>query len=661
MATHIGLESRVGARLAQFATKWEAITDDSFVVTTLRDGYSIPFATERPPLLRQPRKFAEPALEPKRAHFLSAVQKLADKGAVEPVRDPESPGFYSRLFLVPKRDGGWRPVIDLKALNTHIEVPKFQMETAKSISEALRPREWTTSLDLKDAYLHVPIASTSKKYLRFAYKDKVFQFRALPFGLASAPQVFTRLVQVVAAHCHKQGIRIHFYLDDWLIRALTRLELLRHTRSVIELCRELGLIPNLDKSNLNPQQIFIFLGIQFDLIRFLCRPSEDRWNRLQNMLSKFLARKFRTARQWLSLIGTLTSMDTQVPLGRLHRRPIQFALADRWSRSQDLATPVPVLPHDREHLEWWTNRDNVMVGLSLTPFKAEVTMFTDASKAGWGAHMGERTASGLWPDTQRSFHINWLELEAIRLALLRFLPWVKSKHVLVMCDNRTALAYLNKQGGTRSKRLTSLAEKIVLLCSQHDIRVLGRHVPGHQNVLADQLSRKGQVIGTEWSLHPGVVQALWARWGMPHVDLFATESNHKLPVYVAPGPDPQALAVDALAQSWDGMWAYAYPPTVLVPKVLRKVREHTCELIFIAPWWPKKEWSLDLLELSVEPPRRLPLWTRLLRQPRSSRFHTNPAVLNLHAWRLSHNTSGAQASRSRWHRGLPEANFENLL
>ena len=635
------------------------MTGSLFVQGLLEHGYILPFQ-ERPPLSRVPWKFAPPASEPKRTEFHQAVQKLLDKGAVEPVLDHQSPGFYSRLFLVPKKDGGWRPVIDLSQLNRFLKIPHFHMETTSGIMKALRPREWAVTLDLKDAYLHVPMSRASRKYLRFAFADKVYQFRALPFGLATAPLVFTKVAQAVVAHVHKRGIRMHAYLDDWLLRAATRKLLLRNRDFLIDLCERLGLVLNFPKSNLTPSQVFIFLGIRFDLVRFECRPSEDRWKRLTRLVKQFLKSTKQTARRWLSLLGTMSSMDTQVPLGRLHRKPLNMSLMDKW-KGKRLGAMVAVGPHDKHLLRWWSSREHVMVGQTLRPFKSQLVIFTDASKQGWGAHVGSTMASGVWPTSWSSYHINWLELEAVRLALLEFADRVSGRDITVMSDNRTVVAYLNRHGGTRSKRLFALAKKILLWSMDRGIRILARHISGRLNVVADQLSRKGQVIGTEWSLHPTVVQAMWTRWGTPHLDLFATRWNHKLPVFVSPVPDPLAFAVDALAIDWNGMWAYAFPPLPLIPQVLRKIRDEQAEIILVAPWWPKKDWALDLLELSVEPPLRLPLWETLLVQPRTSRFHRNPLALNLHAWRLSHSRSGMQGSQVWWRTGSREVDFGNLL
>ena len=110
------------------------------------------------------------------------------------------------------------------------------------------------------------------------------------------------------------------------------------------------------------------------------------------------------------------------------------------------------------------------------------------------------------------------------------------------------------------------------------------------------------MIGTKWSLNRSVVQGIWALLGRPLIDLFATRDNNKLPTFASLYPEEMAYAIDALSILWDGMWAYAYPPTLLLPQVLQRVSTESVGLILIAPWWLKRVWSLDLLELSLVPP-----------------------------------------------------------
>ena len=132
------------------------------------------------------------------------MKTLVEKGALEVVSDP-SPGFYSRLFLVEKASGGWRPVIDLSPLNGFLQQTRFKMETMASVLASIREGDFMASIDLSDAYFQVPVHKDSRKFLRFTLGGTVYQFKVLCFGLAIAPQVFTRVFTLVSSWAHARG------------------------------------------------------------------------------------------------------------------------------------------------------------------------------------------------------------------------------------------------------------------------------------------------------------------------------------------------------------------------------------------------------------------------------------------------------------------------
>ena len=150
------------------------------------------------------------------------------------------------------------------------------METIRTVLAAVRKDDWMVSVDLQDAYLHVPIHPKSRKFLRFVWNQKVLQFRALCFGLTKAPQVFTRTMAPISAYLHKQGIRLLQYLDDWLLLASTQQEALEATRVLVQLCHQLGIRINLQKSSLVPAQKMIFLGVEIQTRLLKAFPSKTR-------------------------------------------------------------------------------------------------------------------------------------------------------------------------------------------------------------------------------------------------------------------------------------------------------------------------------------------------------------------------------------------------
>ena len=204
------------------------------------------------------------------------------------------------------------------------------METPETIRLSLKTEEWVISLDFSNAYFHIPIAPRSRKYLRFFLFHQTFQFTALPFGLATAPLEFTKIVKEVKLMAQARGIRIHQYLDDWLLRAPSPEICLQHTQTLLALCQQLGWVVNMNKSDLVPKQVFNFVGYLFNLITGRVLPTQDRWEALQKKLRFTKAHHQCTVRQLMSLIGLLTATEKQVSAGRLHMRPIQWHLKKNW-------------------------------------------------------------------------------------------------------------------------------------------------------------------------------------------------------------------------------------------------------------------------------------------------------------------------------------------
>jgi hypothetical protein len=202
------------------------------------------------------------------------------------------------------------------------------------------------------------------------------------------------------------------------------------------------------------------------------------------------------------------------------------------------------------------------------------------------------------------------------------------------------------------------------------------HIAGKKNILADRLSRF-KVQPTEWTLNKEIVLKLFTIWEVPHIDLFA---SHQTQIYCSWNPDHLAYAIDALTIPWNNMFAYAYPPICLIPKILQHMTQYKCQLILIASHWPSRHWFPNLLKLIADFPRKLPVRedllhqpkSNILHQPKSNILHPNPAVFNLTAWFLSTNTlkrkvflnkleNYSKPLGEKVHRKITLANFENSM
>ena len=276
---------------------------------------------------------------------------------------------------------------------------------------------------------------------------------------STAPFLFTRVFQPVSAWAHRRGIRLTRYLDDWLITATDQQTVAAHTDQIVRLCQRVGLIINFKKSDLAPSQRVTYLGMDIDTQSFLTRPTADRIQRLNGVLRSFSIGVPVAAVVFLRLLGHMVSLEKIVPGARLRLRSIQFHLKDHWSSEQDLSTLVPVVSALQPDLLWWSDPVNLLRGHPIHELEPDFLLFSDASRLGWGAHLGESQVSGLWSAADLRHHINWLELRAVWLGLRHFHQTVAGSTVLAMTDNTTVVGYIKNQGGDTIKGAKRLDSK----------------------------------------------------------------------------------------------------------------------------------------------------------------------------------------------------------
>ncbi len=175
--------------LATWAEAWQAIPGVSeWVMGIIKRGYSLQFA-------RRPPRFSgvvSTSVHGENACVLrSEVMTLLEKGAIEMVPPALSEsGFYSRYFLVPKKDGGLRPILDLRRLNHALMRRPFRMITLKQILSQICTGDWFCSLDLKDAYFHIQIAPPSQTILEIRLRGSGLPVHGPTLWAVSGPPYF---------------------------------------------------------------------------------------------------------------------------------------------------------------------------------------------------------------------------------------------------------------------------------------------------------------------------------------------------------------------------------------------------------------------------------------------------------------------------------------
>ncbi|KAL0147310.1 hypothetical protein M9458_057385 [Cirrhinus mrigala] len=534
--------------LVDHLAAWKLLPNVSaWVLHTVERGYRIQFGAPPPPF----NGVFPTLVGPEQGLVMEQeVATLLRKEAIEvvPPQSRES-GFYSRYFIVPKKDGGLRPILDLRLLNRSVLRLKFRMLTVRQVVSQIRSEDWFVTIDLKDAYFHVSILPQHRKFLRFAFRGEAYQYRVLPFGLALSPRTFTKCVDAALAPLRLQGIRILNYIDDWLILAQSEMVAVRHRDVVLAHMKELGLRLNAKKSVLSPVQRTTYLGVVWDSTTMQAQLSPARIESILAAVMRVKEGRSLTVKQFQRLLGLMAAASNVIPFGLLYMRPLQWWLKTRgFSPRGNPLRMIKVTRRCLRALDMWRKPWFLSQGPALGAPCRRVTLATDASLTGWGAVMSGHPARGLWSGHQLTWHINCLEMLAVFQGLKHFLPDLRDRHVLVRTDNTAVVSYINHQGGLRSRPLYKLAHQILVWSQGKLLSLRAVFVPGYLNVGADILSRQGPRPG-EWMLHPEVVKQIWRVFGPAQVDLFATRDNAQCPLWyslVHPAP----LGLDAMVRTW---------------------------------------------------------------------------------------------------------------
>ena len=307
-----------------------------------------------------------------------------------------------------------------------------------------------------------------------------YQFTCLPFGLSPSARLFTKTLKPVIAFLRSMGIRLLIFLDDILIMADSPERAAEHTQIVIRVLESLGFVIKRKKSVLKPTQAILFLGFIVNSVKMLLLLPEEKLQKLRSS-ALYLQRNVPTARQVLSFLGQCQAVLPALQVAPLHFRAIQRDLIQVISRQGDKVNYKKAISLSEDAIRdllWWTQGAAQENGRVIIPPKVDSVIFSDASKIGWGAHLLQVSIGGRWKEPEALDHINYLELKAAYLALRAFLPLIRGNHVQFGLDNRTAVAYINQLGGTRSQHLTALALDIWCYALDRNMVISAIHVPG---------------------------------------------------------------------------------------------------------------------------------------------------------------------------------------
>jgi hypothetical protein len=619
----------IGGRVKQFLHNWEQITQDQTILDMVK-GYEIPFVGKPPDTRVFSPKFGKDEERKVEIEILA----LMEKGAIRMVEQLEDQ-FVGHIFLREKKDGSQRPVFNLKKLNASIQYKHFKMEGFPLLKTLIKQGDWFLKLDMKDAYFCVSMAERHKRFLRFQWKSTLYEFQCLPFGLASAPRDFTKLLKPLIAMLRRIGIRLIIYLDDILLMNQNPEELRKDGKTLAFLIERLGFLVNKKKSVMIPSQEIEFLGMKVNSIAMEMALPNEKIQKIKEKCQQCIRAQQLSVRQLAEIIGMLSAAAAAVLPAPLQYRHLQLLKIRSLISSQSYESKVTLTPESKEELRWWVLHLQQVNGKSIISPGPDVVIQTDASLLGWGAVSNGRTVRGHWTPEEQEEPINALELRAVKLGIMALLKGQNDLHVHVKTDNITAAVHINKMGGTKSERLVKITKQLWTHCLENNLRLTATYLPGKQNVIADRLSRQ-RPDASDWQLDPAVFRILNQTWGPFGIDLFASRTNRQLTDFISWKLDPEAQATDALLIRWKEKAGYAFPPFALISRCLAKVMKEETSIVLVAPTWPTQPWYPTLLNMLSQQPILLPQYDNLLKSP-VLRVHPllQTKALHLAAWKIT--------------------------
>jgi hypothetical protein len=185
------------------------------------------------------------------------LKEALEQGYVEP--GPAK--LYHPIFAVPKASGGWRVVIDLRALNAFQACKKFKLPSIDDVAHIAPSHAWAGKIDLRDFFHHLEYAPSHRQLVGFKWRGRSYRYAVMTFGSSSSPWTAVKVMAPVIKLLRQEGISLLIYMDDMIIFGASKEQAAQRITRVLEVLADYGWQVNTAKSVLQPTQVIEFLGI----------------------------------------------------------------------------------------------------------------------------------------------------------------------------------------------------------------------------------------------------------------------------------------------------------------------------------------------------------------------------------------------------------------
>ena len=447
---------------------------------------------------------------------------------------------------------------------------------------SLRRTIFLFSFDLKSGYHHVDIAKEHWKYLGFSWGSCYYVFTVLPFGLASACYICTKLVRPLVGYWRRKGLRIVVYLDDGLC-AVTGEERACEASALVQSTLEnSGFVANVEKSKWTPTRHLQWLGFVLDLSKGQIEIPQERVSATKKKLQRACQLQRLPARELASIVGKIISMGLAIgPVSRFMTRSMYSLLEtrDTWYDLLEISADA------HRELEFWKA---CLAEYSSQPIwqvpSAVRVVYSDASESGYGGYIVEHggcVSYGQWTESEAGQSSTWRELAAVLQVLLGVAKKLTNHRVRWFTDNQNVARIL--MVGSKKPHLHALALKVFSLSIHNNIKLEPEWIPRSLNERADLLSRI--VDCDDWMLNPVVFAEVDRLLGPHSVDRFANWQNFQTTRFNSRCWSPGSEAVDAFTVDWGKENNWVCPPISLIPRIIRHAQVCMARATMLVPVW----------------------------------------------------------------------------
>jgi len=578
-----GLAITVKGRLRRALEHWRQINTPRFILEIIEFGYKLPFLTAPPARIFRNNKSALDEA----AFVESAIQSLLDLNCIEELF--ESPEIINPLSVSKQTSGKKRLILDLRHVNYHLFKSKFKCEDVSVAKEVLRPGDFMFTFDLKSGYHHVDIFPEHRKFLAFSWKFsdgsvRYFMFSVLPFGLSSAPYVFTKLLKPLVKKWRGEGKSIVLFLDDGLGAAqplnLAKVCSLQVHADLLKF----GLLPNEEKCIWEPCRSIIWLGTVIDTANSLIAATDRRIESLLSDVNNLLrGMNFPVhVKRVASVAGKIISLSNCVGnVARLMSRNLYSLINSSLSWSDYVKLSDEVVTE----LKFWQENLCKCNGVPIWPLTGRPTriVFSDASSVGCGSVIAVegKVFQQNWSQFESSRSSTFRELKAISLSLEAFVEELKFQSVVWFTDNQNVVSIVNK--GSKVSELNAIALEIFRTCLRVGINIDVTWIPRDYNYVADEISKI--IDYDDYTINDDIFVFLDDLWGPHTVDRFACHYNRKLPLFNSKFFQAGTSGVNAFSQDWAFANNWLCPPVYLTAKVVTHLKICKAAGTLIVPLW----------------------------------------------------------------------------